>query len=146
MRGGKPTTRCRKCRKEYHQKYNKEVRYADVGAYKAEKARTIAKYHRLVKPGRLERKLKLVVLLGGACRECGYAVSAAALDFHHRDPGQKEHTISRILYHDRDFGKALEEAKKCDLLCSNCHREATYPGWSITPLRVPVVCQPASQD
>jgi len=129
---------------KYHKRYNAEVRYANVGAYEAEKVRTVEKYHRLVKPGRLERKMKLIELLGGACKKCGYAVSAAALDFHHRDPEQKEHAVSHLLYHARNFAKALEEARKCDLLCSNCHREETFPGWLLTPSQAPAIAPPAS--
>jgi hypothetical protein len=59
---------------------------------------------------------------GGKCLRCGYSKYIGALDFHHRDPSQKDFQLSRALK-----GKVLETTKKeldkCDLLCSNCHRE-----------------------
>jgi hypothetical protein len=54
------------------------------------------------------------------CQRCGYDRYLGALDFHHRDPETKELNLAR-------GGKGVdvlcEEAKKCDLLCANCHRE-----------------------
>lgn len=46
----------------------------------------------------------------------------ATLDFHHRDPKQKDFTISGT---GTSIGrkKLLKEIKKCDILCSNCHRK-----------------------
>lgn len=145
MRDGKPSTRCKACSSEYHQKYNKEVRFANTSDYAAEKARAIEKYHRLVYPMRLERKITLIRLLGGSCNKCGYARSAAALDFHHRNPNEKKYTVSRLLYHAKDFDKALEEVKKCDLLCANCHRETTYEHQPIMPQQEQEDYQPESQ-
>lgn len=41
--------------------------------------------------------------------------------FHHRDPREKEITISEAMR--RSFGRAriLAEIAKCDVLCANCH-------------------------
>lgn len=47
------------------------------------------------------------------CVKCGYDKYIGALDFHHRDPNEKDGEVHSI-----------EEAKKCELLCANCHREA----------------------
>lgn len=65
------------------------------------------------------------------CSECGFS-HIAALDFHHKDPSKKEGLISRLISDGR-FKKAEEEAKKCIILCANCHRihhhkEKTPPG------------------
>lgn len=60
---------------------------------------------------------------GGACQRCGYDKYIGALDFHHRDPTQKDFTVSHRKNH--KWSKSLEkELDKCDLLCANCHREA----------------------
>ena len=77
-------------------------------------------------------KLKLVELLGGKCRQCGYDRCPTALDFHHIDE-QKENSISSLL-HRVSREKILKEAKKCILLCANCHRELHHNkrGRSIT--------------
>ena len=69
---------------------------------------------------RRQRKHDLVALFGGACIECGYVRTVAALEFHHRDASTKDFSIAK-------FGgsqvKLLAEAAKCDLLCVNCHRK-----------------------
>lgn len=67
---------------------------------------------------------------GGRCQECGYNKSSVALDFHHRDPTEKRRTVSHLLGVNQPWAweAAVEEATRCDLLCSNCHREHTYPG------------------
>lgn len=69
-------------------------------------------------------KDKLVKLLGGICMICGYGKCIAALVFHHKED-DKEFQISGNSYN-RSFKIVLKEAKKCDLLCSNCHREKHY--------------------
>jgi predicted HNH restriction endonuclease len=73
-----------------------------------------------------ERRRKVIKEIkeafGAKCSICGYSKCAAALDFHHINPEEKEREIS---VHGCTFSKAklLEEAKKCILICSNCHRE-----------------------
>ena len=70
---------------------------------------------------RLEITSRLVEALGGTCVDCKAAVPVEAFDFHHRDPSAKRFSIgSKVV--DLSFDKLLEEAKKCDLLCANCHR------------------------
>jgi DNA-binding transcriptional ArsR family regulator len=70
------------------------------------------------------RTLKRILVeeAGGACLLCGYSKCIRALNFHHRDPEEKAFGLSG-----RGFTRSLaalrEEAKKCDLLCSNCHWE-----------------------
>jgi hypothetical protein len=66
-------------------------------------------------------KTRLVNELGGACSRCGYNTSVAALDFHHVDPSQKEFGVSTKLRY--GYNAVLAEAKKCVLLCKNCHAE-----------------------
>ena len=58
---------------------------------------------------------------GGSCKSCGYNKCTTALDFHHRTADEKEFNIGSIWF--RGFDKAKVELDKCDLLCSNCHRE-----------------------
>jgi len=59
-----------------------------------------------------------------SCIRCGFS-HPAALDFHHRDRGDKEFDPSRM----RDSTnkkKFLLEIEKCDVLCANCHRIHHY--------------------
>lgn len=58
-----------------------------------------------------------------ACQKCGYNKSAAALDFHHIDPSQKDTTIARMTSNNYSLDKVYDEIKKCICLCANCHRE-----------------------
>lgn len=67
-------------------------------------------------------KARLVKEFGGKCIKCGYNKSIKALEFHHRDPNTKIFGISTNKT-TKSFAKLLEEAKKCDLICANCHRE-----------------------
>ena len=71
---------------------------------------------------RRRAKLRLIAAAGGRCVLCGYDRHPGALHFHHLDPKQKRYTLSRA-GHTRNFAEALEEAKKCVLLCANCHAE-----------------------
>ncbi len=73
---------------------------------------------------RRRRRVKetLVKEAGGRCRICGYDRNMRALHFHHVDPSSKRHEINA-----KGVAIALDklrvEARKCVLLCSNCHAE-----------------------
>ena len=68
-----------------------------------------------------QRKLDAVKYKGGKCERCGYDKYPDVLEFHHRDPEQKEASWNKM----RLWGqtKLLTELDKCDILCANCHRE-----------------------
>lgn len=78
------------------------------------------KYHVKLKRKRL--KLKSVEYKGGSCEICGYNKCIEALEFHHRDPKEKDFAISTD-GNTRSWEKIKKELDKCFLLCSNCHRE-----------------------
>ena len=71
---------------------------------------------------RRSKKEKLVSLFGGQCKLCGYKKYVGALDFHHINPKQKSFALSvkGLCY---SWDTILEEAKKCVLVCKNCHSE-----------------------
>jgi 5-methylcytosine-specific restriction endonuclease McrA len=70
---------------------------------------------------RVDKKRKLITLLGGKCQECGYDKDYPAVyHFHHKNPGNKNFGISGMTI---AFKKLVAEAKKCILLCANCHAE-----------------------
>jgi len=76
----------------------------------------------------------LVQKLGGACYVCNYSKCNAALDFHHKDPNEKDFAISRYI------GKTEEEINleltKCVLLCANCHFEEHHSNFHQKRLEV----------
>jgi transposase len=71
---------------------------------------------------RRRAKLRLVEEAGGACRICGYNRYLGALQFHHLDPALKEFALNRRGV-TRAFAELQAEARKCVLLCANCHAE-----------------------
>jgi transposase len=71
---------------------------------------------------RRRAKRQLVEEAGGACVLCGFDGYAGALHFHHLDPAEKRFGLgSRGLA--RSIAALREEARKCVLLCSNCHAQ-----------------------
>jgi predicted Zn-ribbon and HTH transcriptional regulator len=71
---------------------------------------------------RRKKKGKLVELFGGKCSRCGYKKYAGALDFHHKNPKKKSFSLSvKGLCYSWDI--IIKEARKCILLCKNCHAE-----------------------
>lgn len=45
------------------------------------------------------------------------------LDFHHRDPSKKDLAVSQMVGKRWSKKRILMEINKCDVFCSNCHRE-----------------------
>jgi ferredoxin len=80
---------------------------------------------------RRQVKAILVAEAGGACDRCGYDGSPAALQFHHRDPATKAFGLSQPGV-TRSLQRSREEARKCALLCANCHAEVEWAGASLT--------------
>lgn len=72
--------------------------------------------------GKVELKKKMIQYKGGKCVRCGYNKHYGSLDFHHRDETEKEFSLGNA----QGFSSSLEELDKCDLLCSNCHREVHH--------------------
>ena len=71
---------------------------------------------------RKDKKQKLVDMLGGKCTICGYSKYVGSLDFHHLDRKTKEFGIASK-GNTNSWAKVVAEAKKCVLLCKNCHGE-----------------------
>lgn len=75
-------------------------------------------HHRQVTMAR--RKRTLIDEFGPNCADCGGSFHHSAIDFHHLDPSIKENSVSAFMASTIDA--AREEARKCVVLCSNCHR------------------------
>ena len=69
------------------------------------------------------RKLKILAVeyKGGKCSRCGYDKCVDALEFHHKDPSKKDYGIGMGCT--RSWSLLKLELDKCELLCSNCHKE-----------------------
>lgn len=72
---------------------------------------------------RRHQKLRRVLVeeAGGACALCGYSRCIVSLHFHHVDPATK--LFPMTISSGKSLATYREEAKKCVLLCSNCHGE-----------------------
>lgn len=74
------------------------------------------------------------------CMDCGVEYPYYVMDFDHRNPEEKEFLIAAAGYGMTTNGKnrglkggggvseerLLKEMQKCDVVCSNCHRERTH--------------------
>jgi transposase len=85
------------------------------GGYRCAKCNTAA-----VSERRRVVKRTLVDEAGGKCTVCGFAGHPAALQFHHLDPSTKDFHLGHQ-GHSRSFNRMRAEARKCVLLCANCH-------------------------
>jgi hypothetical protein len=56
------------------------------------------------------------------CSRCGESRSIC-LDFHHREPDQKDLEIAQALRQGWSKQRILAEIDKCEVLCANCHRK-----------------------
>ena len=83
-------------------------------------------------------KQTLIEEAGGRCVLCGYDRYPGALQFHHLDPGQKVFALSDQGLA-RSLEKAREEARKCVLICGNCHAESRRRGRYHSTLRTTLV-------
>jgi hypothetical protein len=80
----------------------------------------------------LKRKLILIEIRGGGCQICGYSKNISALEFHHRDSLMKESKLDARVLSNRTWEFIFDEFQKCDLLCSNCHKETHNPELTIS--------------
>lgn len=65
----------------------------------------------------------LIEEAGGKCLDCGYVGPPFLFDFDHRNPKEKQFQISQTHL---ALATLRDEAKKCDLVCANCHRMRTH--------------------
>lgn len=69
-------------------------------------------------------KTKAIEYKGNKCSSCGYDRCPDVLEFHHRDPEEKEFEWEKL--RKRNWDSITKELDKCDMLCANCHREKHY--------------------
>lgn len=114
--------KCLAYSKDYKAKHKEAKQLQDK-----EYARTHKEQRRKTSRTRRERNklawLAILMDLGMFwCRNCGYDACFAALDFHHRDPKNKEYSIASLLKL-KPTSKRVKELGKVTPLCATCHRE-----------------------
>jgi hypothetical protein len=86
----------------------------------AHKERVVADKRRRV----IERRALVRALKEVPCMDCGVQYPYYVMDFDHRDPSIKSFEIHDAI---NTSQKAfMDEIAKCDVVCSNCHRERTH--------------------
>ncbi len=109
-----PRTLLRTCRQHGRQEF---VRRPSDGSYRCHRCNA-----ERVAARRRSLKELLVAEAGGRCALCGYERYVGALQLHHLDPMTKAFGLgSRGLT--RSLERLQSEARKCILLCANCHAE-----------------------
>jgi hypothetical protein len=107
-----------------------------------------------VKEWRKNTKLKLFEGFGGKCSNCGIIDDPIIYDMHHLIPSEKQFRLSDKI---RKWDSIVNEAKKCAMLCSPCHRKLhagliqltdiiTFDESKINPLNLKVKCCPDKTD
>jgi len=87
-----------------------------------------------VKRWRTLLKRRIVVGFSGKCGVCGLKDNDIVYDFHHIDPSQKDFLLTNKI---RSWESLVQEAKKCVMLCSHCHRKI-HSGLATIPDDIPV--------
>ena len=115
---------CRVCDRLWANKNHKRPEYRKKAAARMQRWRVTNKEQER------ERTVRLIAekykFLNGwkaerGCQHCPER-DPVCLDLHHRDPKEKEVTISQVIV--RWSLQRLEvELAKCDVLCANCHRK-----------------------
>lgn len=67
------------------------------------------------------RKSNLIKVFNSKCCICGFDKWQSALEFHHVNPENKEFGLT-VNTTTKALEKQLTEARKCILVCANCHR------------------------
>lgn len=105
--------------REQHRDYLRE-RYRDDDDYRARHKAAVKRSRAKARRARYEEIDRIKTECG--CSSCGMTITAC-LDFHHRDPLTKLFEISRGITMGYAWARILAEIEKCDVLCSNCHRQ-----------------------
>jgi hypothetical protein len=106
--------RCSSC-KEWKDKLNffKSKNKKDGLHDRCKKCSNIQRKNRLRRARSILRKMKSE----RGCKYCGQN-DVLFLDYHHLDPEQKNENVSKL----KSLRTMLQEAAKCDVVCSYCHR------------------------
>jgi hypothetical protein len=112
----KRQSKCKACQKEYSKKH-----------YLANKTEYFDKAKANNKKYKERNKDFLIALKEGVpCMDCGKKYPHYVMDFDHLPVFEKKENLSRMKNWSFSTKTLMEEISKCDLVCSNCHRERTW--------------------
>jgi len=104
---GKRQSRCKPCYREYNRSYYQ------AGEKEKQIKRVVENKKIIYNKYKEWKKDKSCLCCGEDAPEC--------LELHHTDPSTKDGHPSTMI--SRGWKKFLEEAAKCEVLCSNCHKK-----------------------
>lgn len=111
---GRRDSLCKVCRSAEWSKY--------YGVNKEAHRRAVSKYNKIQREEikKLRDELKSV-----PCADCGKSYGPHVMDFDHRE-GETKRGNPADISAKYSLKFYLKEIAKCDVVCSNCHRERTY--------------------
>lgn len=128
--------RCKVCFRKYKKNWqSNNTTAAQRLGYRKNSPAYSTKYARLLaqlilgfykQPTKKESKNKRYInhiKINGKCKMCGHK-KPWSLQFHHRNPAEKEGLVSDLA--GKNFSTVKAELDKCDILCANCHTELHY--------------------
>lgn len=129
---------CPKCNKThpikmFHSRTGKKYSWCQ----NCRKAKSKADYkeNRTTHLDRKSIKTQLLQQFGAQCERCGYNEFESALEFHHRNPREKDSQVSQLIGQyavtpsEDNWDRLIAEASKCDVYCSNCHQALHARDW-----------------
>ncbi len=114
-RVGEHYEKCKNCmkirgRKYYHNNHSRQLKLALIRRHRA--------YD--------EKRSFLVKEKDRPCGDCGMKYPFYVMDFDHQNPKNKTREVSYMFTRNWSLDKIKKETKKCEVVCSNCHRIRTY--------------------
>ena len=115
---GRLHSQCKLCYKEHRKSYYKQHYATYHEQYLAR-----AKQRRAGQ--RLEYRQNMIAYMADkSCVTCGES-DIRVLEFDHLDPSLKTFNVSQAVAKGYSWNDVLQEIKKCQLLCANCHKRKT---------------------
>lgn len=106
---------CPRCKKKYNKKWYLKNREAQLARVKKNNKRY-----------RAEAQKFLVAAKDVPCADCGHRFHHVAMDFDHLGKEPKFMNVSTMKGQSRTLASIKREVKKCQVVCSNCHRVRTF--------------------
>jgi hypothetical protein len=114
-KGGALQSKCKSCQRAYHRVY-----------YQRNKSRFIAKNRRNKSRQRKRLRTILLQIKQRPCQDCGGTFHPWVMELDHREGAIKKAAVANLVSKGCPDAQLLEEIRKCDVVCANCHRMRTY--------------------
>jgi hypothetical protein len=106
--------------RRYYQKHRNEIRA------KRKATRESGDRGRAERARKADIRLRLSKIKASTpCTDCGIAYPGYIMDFDHVR-GKKTMAVAQLVGRGYSWDQILDEKAKCEIVCSNCHRERTH--------------------